>query len=345
MKSKILVVLFALFIFTGCNKNKSLQQVTIGAVLPLTGNAAKIGKWQKRGIELAVSEINKNNNIKVNVIFKDSMSSPKSGILAYRNLMQNSNVKVVISSLTSVSMAVQTSSEKDNISLVMLAVSHPTIAKGKKYTLRFNLGSEDESLELAKYLNQNNYKSGCIIYINNDFGLMATKVLEDNYKNIILANGYSPKSTDFRALSEKIISSKCEAINVIGYTNASILLIKQLRELGSKQDIFTNMALSIPSFQKLGGESLNGAKYTATNFGENDNIQSNNFIAKYEKVYKDKPTFFASFAYDALNFIYLNQSKNIPLITSEKYNYSGSIGDIRIQQGNLKTDVSINSFK
>jgi len=344
MRNKIAILFIMIFVSMGCGKKETTKDINIGAILPLTGNASKIGLWQKKGIELAIDEINKKNDIKINVIFKDSMSSPKNGILAYRNLIQNDKIDTIISSLTSVSMAIQSSSEKDKKSLIMLAVSHPTIVNDKSYTIRFNLGSEDESLKLSEYLNKKEYKTICIAYINNDFGVMASKILEENLQNITLVNGYLPKSTDFRGLSEKIITNKCEALNVIGYTNASILLIKQLRELGGKQDIFTNMALSIPSFQKLGGESLRGVKYTATNFGKEKNIESTVFISNYKKLYKENPTFFASFAYDAINFIYKNKIENRPLITNSNYSYNGSIGKIHIKQGNLKTDVSINEF-
>lgn len=346
MRTKLLMILiFNIFIFTGCNeKVTNAQEITIGAILPLTGNASKIGQWQKKGIELAVNQINKNDLVKVKVIFEDSMSNPKNGILAYKNLILNPNIDTIITSLTSVSLAIQSSAEKDKKSLIMLAVSDPFIANKKKYTIRFNLGSEDESLKLAEYLKRQNYQSICVAYINNDFGLMATKVLEENTKNIIFKNGYSPQSTDFRTLSEKIIANKCDALSVIGYTNASILLIKQLKESGGMQDIFTNMALSIPSFQKLGGESLRGVKYTATTFGTNTSSKSSDFITQYREYYNEKPTFFASFAYDALNFIYKNKNENIPLMTNQDYDYNGSIGNINIKQGNLKTDVSIYSF-
>lgn len=344
MIKKIAILLILIFISMGCDKKETKKGITIGAILPLTGNASKIGLWQKKGIELAIDEINQNKDIKINVIFKDSMSNPKNGILAYRNLTQNNKIDTIISSLTSVSMAIQSSSEKDKKALIMLAVSHPSITNHKDYTIRFNLGSEDESLKLSKYLNNKNYKSICLVYINNDFGLMASKILEENLQNITLTNGYLPQNTDFRALSEKIIANKCEALNVIGYTKASILLIKQLRELGGKQDIFTNMALSIPSFRKLGGKSLIGVKYTATNFDKEKNIKSINFISNYRKLYNETPTFFASFAYDALKFIYKNKMENRPLITDNNYSYNGSIGKINIKQGNLKTDVSINQF-
>lgn len=345
MINKINIFLFIILMVTGCNEKKEIKSsITIGAILPLTGNASKIGQWQKKGIELAVSEINKKNDTKINIVFKDSMSSPKSGILAYRNLIQNTQIDTIISSLTSVSMAVQPSSEKDKKSLIMLAVSHPNIADNKKYTIRFNLGSEDEALKLAEYLNKENYKSVCVAYINNDFGLMASKALEENLKNITLTNGYLPQNIDFRSFVEKVISNKCEALNVIGYTSASIILIKQLKELGGDQDIFTNMALSIPSFKELGGESLQGVSYTATNFEKETNTQSVDFVSNYKKLYDESPTFFASFSYDAVNFIYKNKIKNIELITNREYNYIGSIGQINIKQGNLKTDVSINKF-
>ncbi len=52
-------LLFGLLLEVGCSKKRpEPKEVKIGAILPLTGDGAKYGQSAKKGIDLAVEEIN-----------------------------------------------------------------------------------------------------------------------------------------------------------------------------------------------------------------------------------------------------------------------------------------------
>ena len=63
MKFKNYLILFLITIFiVGCGK-KEKDVIKIGAILPLTGNVAFLGKWIKNGLELGLHDEQKQNNV------------------------------------------------------------------------------------------------------------------------------------------------------------------------------------------------------------------------------------------------------------------------------------------
>lgn len=68
--------------------------IKIGAILPMTGNAAIYGESMRQGAELATEQINKLNSKKVEIIFEDSKGDPKEALSAFNKLKDNTNVVI-----------------------------------------------------------------------------------------------------------------------------------------------------------------------------------------------------------------------------------------------------------
>ena len=81
------------------------QDVVIGAVSPLSGASATIGEDQRRGIALAVEQVNANGGIldgrHLRVIVEDSGGRPPSALDAAKKLLTVDNVPVVIAETSS----------------------------------------------------------------------------------------------------------------------------------------------------------------------------------------------------------------------------------------------------
>ncbi|RKX75188.1 MAG: amino acid ABC transporter substrate-binding protein, partial [Spirochaetes bacterium] len=71
-------------VFAGGTKEKAEEEaVKIGAIFPLTGASAHEGLDERRGVELAVKQINDDGGINgrpLRVIFEDSESRPEAGV-------------------------------------------------------------------------------------------------------------------------------------------------------------------------------------------------------------------------------------------------------------------------
>jgi len=233
--------------------------IKIGAVLPLTGPASEIGSWQKQGIDLALQEVNMRGGIagkKVVVIYEDSKGDPKEGTSAFTRLIADRDIHCVFSSLSSVSSAILPIAHDHRIVLVMLAVSLPGIADRSEWAFRFNVGSDDEAMAMAKFLAARMQRPAvAVYYVNDEFGNGASvtfrKIYEDYGGQVVRMQAYGREQTDHRSNLIKITGSNVRGVYVIGYTKAAVLAIRQMREMGISIPVFANMALSVPVFALL----------------------------------------------------------------------------------------------
>jgi branched-chain amino acid transport system substrate-binding protein len=308
MRVKIfLLLIYVVIIVVGCGK-KEPEIVQVGAILPLSGNSANIGKWQQQGIELALEQIkskSKENKKTIQVLYEDSQGDPKSGLSAFQKLTTTKNLNIVVASLSSVASAILPQLDRNPKTTLMLAVSLPKITEKSKFAFRFNLGSDDEAIAMSKYLSDKEIKRIGVAYINDEFGVGALEVFQQEIRltggELLLAEAYTKDQTDFRTLVTKLVAKQPEAIYVIGYVRASVMLIRQIREMGNKTPVFGNMALSVPSYIEMGGSALDSAIFTVTRFDPDSKDEKvSEFVKAFVGKYSEKPTFFSAFSYDAI---------------------------------------------
>ncbi len=283
----------------------------LGAILPLTGSAAQIGIWQQRGLELAIEQLNQNLTPPTKpfqVVYEDSQGDPKTGVAALQKIISTTKPPVILSSLSSVSSAVLPLLERHQIVSMLLAVSLPGITERSWWTFRCHLGSDNEAEAMAAYLATTPIRRVAVAYINDEFGVGAEAVFRrvaENKKLVVTATeAYNKEASDFRTLVTKLRRTNPEAIYVIGYVNSSVLLIKQLRELGVRVPVLGNLTLSLPSFLQLGGQALEGAIFTVTPFDvQQEREQLKSFVRGYQARYQEEPNVYAAFAYDAIMMV------------------------------------------
>ncbi|MBW3004161.1 ABC transporter substrate-binding protein [Candidatus Woesearchaeota archaeon] len=120
---KIIFTMMAIIIIIGCTPT---EKIKIGAILPLTGKGAYIGEPTLKGLMLALEGSD------VQLIVEDSETNPEKAVTAANKLISIDEVPVLISSLSSVSMAVAPIAEKNEVFLLYSSTSRG-IAEGKEY--------------------------------------------------------------------------------------------------------------------------------------------------------------------------------------------------------------------
>src|SRR5689334_12506581 len=102
----LIVFSFLVIAIAACNscKQKNKSEIKIGAILPLTGDAAQWGIPAKNGASLAVTEINDSGGIngnKIALIVEDDQCDGDKGVSAFNKLISTSKPNVIVGAVCS----------------------------------------------------------------------------------------------------------------------------------------------------------------------------------------------------------------------------------------------------
>ena len=288
------------------------KTIKIGAVLPLTGEAAKYGDSSRKAIDQAVSEINDAGGVhgsSLAVVYEDDQATAAKGVSAFMKLVTVDKVPAVIGALpSSVTLAIAPIANKNKVVLLSPMSSNPQITSSGEYIFRNCISDTYEGAEMAKYASGKlDLKSIAILYINNDYGVglrdVFTKAFSAAGGKIITSEAFNQGATDFRAQLTKIKAANPDGVYIVGY-NEMIVIFRQIKQLGLKGQMLSTIMLNDQGLVDKMGGTADGTILTAWAF---DPASKDAAIIKFVKAYKAKyggaPDVFAAQAYDALKLI------------------------------------------
>jgi len=155
---------------TGCAAKSSEQKyITIGALLPLTGEDSDEGFRALNGLYLAKEEINKNGGIlgkKLDVITLNDRGDEEYIIQQY-NILKEKGVSAIIgSSYSSVTIALAKAAEKDGIPVISPTASNPDVTKGRKNVFRA-IFIDDYQAQVMAYFARNSLNAKTALVLSN----------------------------------------------------------------------------------------------------------------------------------------------------------------------------------
>src|SRR5688572_7523892 len=192
-KIKIILTTSALvFLFVGFNsctqpKDELKKQIKIGAILPLTGEAANYGIGLKKGMDLAIMEINSDStNAQIEVIYEDDKATPNSGISAYNKLKSIDKVDFIIGGMFSnVALSIAPIAEKDSLILMSPTASAVEFTKCGDHVSRIYPSDSYDCDLLADFsFNKLQSKSVAIVSVDAASTVEISKVFSDKFKSL-----------------------------------------------------------------------------------------------------------------------------------------------------------------
>ncbi len=306
-------LLLLIIIPFGCSKKKQeAKEIKIGAILPLTGSGAKYGQSAKKGIDLAVEEINALGGIRdktLRVIYEDSMLDPKQGVSAINKLVTVNKVPAIIGAMaSSVTLAIAPIAEKNNIVLLSPASSAPEISKAGDYIFRNTYSDIYEGPKISSYAyDELGFRRVAILYINNDFGVGLSKAFQQSFVRlggkIVVVESYEQDSSDFRTQLNKIKQSEPDSIYLVGYAEMGLIL-RQAKETGMSNQFLSCIMFEDPKILEVAKEAAEGIIYAYPAYDPDGGQQNvSNFVSKFQQKYNKKPDVYAASSYDSLKIL------------------------------------------
>ena len=296
----------------GCAKKEN--EIKIGAILPLTGDAAKYGQNTKNGIDLALEEINRKGGIKgkkVSIICEDSQADPKKAVSVFQKLTTVDKVSFFLGPLASSSvLAVAPIANKKKVIILAPAASSPKITDAGDYIFRNVMSDLFDGRAIADFAFNNLKKmTAGIIYINNDFGIGLEASFKASFEKyggeVVIVEAFNPGGTDFRTQLAKIKSSAPEVVFLAGQKEMGHIL-RQAIELGLNPQWISFSMFEDPEILKIAGNAANNVYYTYRVFDPDSDISVvKDFTESYKRKYGQLPDIFAGLAYDAAKILTL----------------------------------------
>ena len=247
----------------------------IGVILPLSGNAAYEGELMRRGLELAVGELQA--SVPVELIFEDSQGDTKMAVTAFRALRAQHRVSKIISWGSGIGLALLPLANQEQVLQLGVATSSPKFTVVGDLGFRIHPTAASEAAFTVDRI-KNFFKASrvALVTVNNDYG----NGLAENFKAAAVSAGiatvfhetFEPAETDFRTLMAKLKSAAPDLVYLVSYAGPTTQILRRARELGIKTPFLTSIAaVGSANFVKdigSAGEGLNvivpGPAYAAT---------------------------------------------------------------------------------
>lgn len=281
--------------------------IKLGATFPLTGEVASYGQKAKRGIELAVDDTNVAGGVlgrKIEVDFQDDRHDKKEAVSIVTKFATIDKVPVIFGSAgSSVTLAIAPVVNRNKVVLVSPISSSVTLSTdGGAFFFRTCPADNLQAEILANWVYESGARNVAIVYTNNSWG----KPLMDGFKvkftelggKVLLAEGVSESSTDFRTIIAKLMSlDGLDAVVSPTYPKDGGNFVRQAKELGLTKPMFGGDNWGSPEFLSIAANAAEGVFYTAPS--ENKSPEYEAFAKRYQAKFGEAPDVFGAYSYDA----------------------------------------------
>lgn len=362
MKKKMLILATMAIFILSCkqNKNESGQEketISIGFINPMTGELATYGEAVKRGVDIALNEVNDKSLLdygNLNIIMEDSKGDTKEGISSVQKLINIDDVKYIIGGISSnVTLAILPVTEKNKVFLFSPGAATPKLTNNGKMFARNWPSNNEEANSAANYAyNDLEYQKGAIVYVNNDWGLGLMNNFEEQFKSlggqVIDKQIYSYGNTDFKTLILKL-NKDVDFIYLAGNQKEMGYFTKQLRERNINIPIISNTSFLVEDCLEIAGKAAEGVVVPTPAYdpkSSDEKIKA--FYAKVQSKYGVEPSLAEANGYDAVMIIVesINKNGNDPVKVASYIrnlkNYEGVGGDVTFKNGDVSRE---NVFK
>lgn len=326
-----------------CPDNKySNEKLKIGLVFPLSGNLGYVGQMEADGIRLAVDDYNAKSARKIELVIEDSQGKPDIGVTAAKKLINVDKVDVMMSSLSSVTLALLPTVKESNTILIGCCMA-PDFYKDSEYVFRFYEGVEQESEGLLQYYKTIASRKGVVtgvLYadvpnVRSQLEEYIRPKLKDAGMDYKVAEPYKLTDKEFR---DKILKFKNNGVNnllILGYGFEYPNIFKSLKEQGLINNVEIVGGWGF-LYNKLPKEALKGITVVGPSyvFGKSKDI--NDFYSRFKKRYGYDANFDAAITYSAMQIIIEAHGK------SEKISKNGLVNNLSSIK-NLKTLLGLTS--
>lgn len=332
----VVIVLLLVFVRPSndqANRETVNKTVKIGLLGPLSGANVQIGTSAKRGIELALREIDKE-GLTVELVTSDTDCSPDKAAGALEQLITEEKVIAVIGDFcSSATLAAAPIAEKYGIPLVSPASSSPGISEAGEHVFRTIPSDQLQASFLAKLMTDQEHKRIAVIHSDEPYGNGLQQAVKANLESmgsrVVASEGVEPDAVDLTPQIQRIKATAPDALLIVINSYASnVAAMVAAQKLGLNIAVYGSEAAKSQTILIDAAAAAEGLTVSAVSAGDAK------FIEKYKAVYQMEPGDYSAQSYDAAKAIGSTIVKGAmtgPAIKNALYNvdFVGATGQIK----------------
>jgi branched-chain amino acid transport system substrate-binding protein len=334
---------------------KEPQVVKIGVIAPLSGEVAQYGAEVRNGVQLAVSQLNKEQKkYRYEVISFDDEADPDIAKKRAEEMVLNQEILAVIGPAFSVTtLSAGEVFQNGKLPAISPSATSPKVTELGDFIFRVCPSDAYNGKALANFVIQDlGYHKIAILWdethaaYSGELANAFIKRAEQLGAVITKHLAYQFGQTDFTPLLQEVKETEPEVLVLTGYATEAALIAQQTRLLGWEIPIVGGDGLHVNELIEKGGKAVEGVKFTSFFSADDPRPQVQEFVSAYRERYGVDPGWAAAHSYDAMRIIASAIEKEGPTrkgiqkALSETKNFQGVTGVIGFDEnGDVIKDV------
>ncbi len=289
------------------------KPIIIGGSLGMTGQFARMGEEEKRGIGMWADELNARGGLlgrSVEIKIYDDQSDPSTSAKLYERLIVRDKVDLLFSAFaSSVVFAGSSVTEKHKFPMVAQGASAQKIwQRGYRYIFQIFPQPEGQLVGLLEVAKKAGLKKIAVATEDSTYTKELAEIFVEMAKkqgfDVVFYEEYGKKPTDLSPLILKMKAKKPDMIFGATYLPESVLLMRHAKELNFNPKLYAfTIGPALDDFvTSLGTDA---ELVTGTSLWESTSLNpgSQEFVKNYKKKYNSTPPYQTAAAYGGMQIL------------------------------------------
>lgn len=320
------------------------SDVKVGAIVTETGPASAYGMPVRKGLDLAVEQINAEGGFHgkpLILIYRDDKTLPEVGEEVARELIEAEGVQYIIGPVSSpVTLAVAPIANENEVIVMSPTASADAVTAAGDYVYRVYPSDILEATAMADFARDLGIEQMIVFTYDNSWGAGLLEVFGQKFvskfRQIVQTYQIQPGDTSqFAAWAAEVADMKPEGVYIAAYAEDFGNLVLALREAGVDAALMGTSAFN-QDVVEVAGEAAENLVFAQPSFQpESAYAPAQEFAEAYRAKYGEEPERYAAYGYDALKILYQAMVEvdatnvgNVRIGLSTLDNFEGATGRI-----------------
>jgi branched-chain amino acid transport system substrate-binding protein len=306
----------------------SQDKLVIGSVMDLTGPVATLAQYTKRGVDIALTEVNAAGGVNghpVELVSLNSESKPDLAASLALRIAGRDDVNVMIGgNFGSTMLSIGSIAQKQKIPHVTSTGLVDDGQRAWRYSFYTLVDFADAAKAMLAYAKKHGYKRIGIMRLEREYGELGSrnihKFAPEYGVEVVAEERGADGDRDFTAQLTKIRDAKPDFVVVWFANPGGSLVLKNARQIGLKVPMAGPISMDSVATVNVAGPAAEGFVLAAQIAGGEALDRQKTFISAYAKAYPDtpQPNSLEAVGYDLIKIIVAAAKSVQPPYTREK---------------------------